>query len=210
MGLSLDTERPVAVIGADDSFAVTGVSGVLNTSLSAETAVRSGFDVLLVSPPASRREARDLVRLAEEAGVRVGLPRWLRRQVELDHPYPLVSIVAPAHCGLDHLVDLAMWVSGCVGVQRAESQRAGGDVGIMLCGHGTQLMHIQTSSSGVDTVRLSLSGAEGAKVLSLDYDLEEGLRSETIRFSSGHEGAVLLEDSMDLMTVLERVDALGR
>jgi hypothetical protein len=208
MDSSLDTERPVAVIGAEDSLAVTGVSGVLNTSLSAETAVRSGFDVLLISPPASRREARDLVRLAEEAGVRVGFPRWLRRQVDLDQTYPLVSIVAPSYCGLDHLIDLAMWVSGCVGVQRVECERVGGDTGVVLCGHGTKLMCIQTSS-GVDKVRLSLSGAEGARVLSLDYDSEEGIRSETLRFSQNHKGAVLLEDSMDLMTVLERVGALG-
>ena len=205
----MDSERPVAVIGADDSFAVTGVSGVLNTSLSAETAVRSGFDVLLISPPASRREARDLVRLAEEAGVRVGFPRWLRRQVDLGQSYPLVSVVAPSECGLDHLIDLAMWVSGSVGVQRVECQRVGGETGIVLCGHGSQLMSIQTSS-GVDTVRLSLSGAEGSRLLSLDYDLEEGLRSETVRFSKGDKDAVLLEDSMDLMTVLERVGALGR
>jgi hypothetical protein len=205
-----DIERPVAVIGANDTFQLEGLPGVMTTSLSAETAIRSGFDVFLVEPPGGRREARDLLRLAEEAGVRVGFPRWLRRQKVQAGAYSLVSIVANVECGLDHLLDLAMWLSGCGGVQRLEAEASGGCSSVVLVGHGAQIMAIQTTRA-IEGLRVSVEGGSGkALVEDLVYDAEDGLGRELRLFASGSADSVFLEDSVDLVSLLERVSARVR
>lgn len=209
MGPSLDIERPVAVIGAPDSFEVPGMPGVLNTNLSAETAIRSGFDVLLTQVPSTRREAKDLVRLAEEAGVRVGLPRPLRRGLEEIECQPWVSVIAPPTWGLDHLLDLGLWLSGCPTVQRIEAALGVEEGMLILRGTASQMLSIQLTGEAED-VRVSMAGTGQPRTLTIDHEPEAGLKSETVRFSDRSPGAVLLEDSMDLISALERAGALRR
>lgn len=183
--------------------------GVLNTNLSAETAIRSGFDVLLTEVPSTRREAKDLVRLAEEAGVRVGLPRPLRRGLEDVGCQPWVNVVAPPTWGVDHLLDLGLWLSGCTTVQRIEAALGEEEGMLILRGTASQMLSIQMTGEAED-IRVSMAGTGQPRTLTIEHEPESGLRSETLRFSEGRPGAVLLEDSMDLISALERAGALRR
>ncbi|MBO6574507.1 MAG: hypothetical protein JJ976_03735 [Rhodothermales bacterium] len=199
------TEKPLAIIGAPEGFEAPANSGAVVTSLSADTAVRNGFDVLLLEVPKSRREAVDLVRLAEEAEARVGLPRWLRRALPSGRHHTLMNVVGGANCRLSDLVDLALWMSGSPGVQRMEVQVAGPVRGISLRGHGGELMSIQTSELQ-EEVRIWASGGPDEPLLtSIEWEPDRGIADEIIRFAEGDDQSVLLEDSVDLVAVLERV-----
>ena len=200
----MTAERTLAIIGAPDSFELKGVPAVL-TALSPETAVRSGFDVLLARTPESRRAAQDLVRLAEEAGASVGLPRPMRRHVRTDTRFPLVNVVAGVSASLSDLVDLAIWLSGSRGVQRLELQRAGSCTALSLRGHAGQLMSIQTTRNTRAVIVTADGAGDTPLVAELPVEGLAGLRAEAARFAESPAEAVLLEDSMDVVAVLERV-----
>lgn len=181
----------------------------MGTSLSVETAIRSGFDALLVETLDSRREARDLIRLAEEADAAVAFPRWLRRLVPAEPGFSLVTIVAGVNCALAHLVDLALWLSSATGIQRLELESAGDVMGLAMRGYGGQLMSVQTTPL-VDGVRVTAGSIDAGLDVRLPWRPDEGLRSEAALFAENPGEAVLLEDSVDVIAVLERLSQRGR
>lgn len=213
------SRRPIAVVGAPADFE-SHLPNVVATALSADTAIRSGFDVFLVETPPTRREAQELIYLSEEAGVRVALPRGLRTRIERKGSHALVSLTAGVQCSLSDLVDLALWLAGSPGVQRLEAFRAEEAYGLSLRAHSGALLAVHRSARpGPVCVTLAAGPASG--VYSCEWDPVAALRRELVQFAgqradSAQPGPpeatrwVSLEDSLEVASVLERVQARVR
>ncbi len=183
--------------------------GIVQTSLSPETSIRNGFDVFMAPTELTRRNAVDLMRLAEEAGVRIGVSRWLRRAVAPIEPARLVTLVANPAFELSDLVDLAMWMTKTRGPFRMESEMTGDSFSMTLCGPTGSMISIHVTP-GVSDLRIFVDGPQGERSIALDPPDGIGCVSELLLFSAGSAESVSLEDSLDVISILERARTLVR
>jgi hypothetical protein len=203
------TDRPIAVFGVEEPIPLGLVARAVQTSLSPETAIRNGFDIFVGELDMARRQARGLIRLAEEAGVRIGVSRWLRRAIEMEGQPRIVTLVANPLFRIGNLVDLCMWLTGTRGILRVEAEAAGDSQALALRGHSGTMMNIHLTP-GIPDLRVFVDGHDEAATISWPPAEGLGSLSELLLFASHAEGVVSLEDSMPVISVLEQASARTR